>query len=226
MLKINDYQTKTLLQNQYIKQLLIVDSCSSCLDLAAHWPSSQTLILAEQQTAGRGQNNKSWLSPKHTGIWASYIIEQNHPALAIKAALALAISLEELGCPPSIKIKWPNDIYLNKQKTAGILIEGTNIGGQQTWAIGIGITYLDVELPGIQPLAKHWPECCTREQLISTWVTNFHNILPENNIAEIFQEYDLLQGENIAGGQAAGIDNQGQLLVQTPKGIITLNRNH
>ena len=224
-MQIKPYKTGLLSRNKKISQLIIVDSCSSTLDLANNWMQPNSLIIAEAQTAGRGQKQRQWQSPKHSGIWASLILATTAHGLAIKAALALAYALEDLGCDPGIKIKWPNDLYLNNQKTAGILIEGISIGQTQLWAVGIGITFKDINTPNIMPLGTHWPNACKREILLDKWINEFFKLLETTDLTHLFAPYDLLKGKTIAGGIADGINNQGELIVKYSDKTITLNRS-
>lgn len=220
---IKPYQPE-LLKSPHIEKLLLLDECSSTLDIAQQEPI-KTLVIAESQTQGRGQRQKVWTSPKASGIWASYVIAGEISALAIKSALALAQALSKIGCPPTINIKWPNDLYLNNQKTAGILIEGQHSQQTQIWYIGIGITFNDVGLDNTRPLALHWPQVCLRETLIIAWLDALHKLLPMHDIQAEFAKYDLLYGQKIHGGIAQGINNQGELLIKSGSEIIRLNHS-
>lgn len=226
-MNIKPYQCQKLIQNQHVQQLIIIDKCSSTLDIANKWLQNNCLILSEAQTSGRGQYNKIWHSPNLSGIWGCYIIDEKCHALAIRAALALVYSLEQLGCPPSIKIKWPNDLYINNKKTAGFLIEGINVGKKQYWLIGFGITYKNIhKLNNLTPLSHHWKNFCPREELISTWINNLIEVIDKDNLALAYKPYDLLYKKTINGGIANGITENGELILYMPNGNITiLNRN-
>jgi BirA family biotin operon repressor/biotin-[acetyl-CoA-carboxylase] ligase len=88
-----------------------------------------TVILADEQTAGRGQRGASWTSSAGENLLLSvYLIPDNlsvvnQPALTHFISLSLIDFLRKIGI--SGKIKWPNDIYVNDQKIAGILIENS-----------------------------------------------------------------------------------------------------
>ncbi|MFS1518992.1 biotin--[acetyl-CoA-carboxylase] ligase [Bacillus sp. SCS-151] len=86
-----------------------------------------TIVLAEEQTEGRGRLNRSWFSPEGTGIWMSLIVRPNippqqAPQLTLLTAVAVAQGIEELTHLPP-KIKWPNDILVNGKKVVGVLTE-------------------------------------------------------------------------------------------------------
>ena len=86
-----------------------------------------TVVIAEEQTAGRGRMERRWHSPKFTGIWMSIILRPNllpqkAPQLTLMTAVAVVQAIEELtGLHP--EIKWPNDILMNGKKVTGILTE-------------------------------------------------------------------------------------------------------
>ena len=88
-----------------------------------------TVILADEQTAGRGQRGASWTSSAGENLLLSVYLTPdnlsvvNQPALTQFISLSLIDFLRKIGI--SGKIKWPNDIYANDQKIAGILIENS-----------------------------------------------------------------------------------------------------
>ncbi|MDP8214066.1 MAG: biotin--[acetyl-CoA-carboxylase] ligase [Candidatus Euphemobacter frigidus] len=86
-----------------------------------------TLVVSEEQTAGRGRMGRSWISPPGTGIWMSLLLRppflpSQAPLITSLAAVAVAGSIRRVtGLPAGIK--WPNDIIINDKKVGGILIE-------------------------------------------------------------------------------------------------------
>lgn len=97
------------------------------LRLAYEGAKEGTLVIAEQQTAGRGRMDRKWFSPKGTGIWMSLILRppippQKAPQLTLLTAVAIAQAIQEkANIVPDIK--WPNDILINGKKCVGILTE-------------------------------------------------------------------------------------------------------
>ncbi len=86
-----------------------------------------TLILAEEQTRGRGRRGRDWHSSPGRGIWLSLILRPEFPAtqapgLSLVAGLSLAETIEDFA-GISAEVKWPNDCLVNNKKTAGILTE-------------------------------------------------------------------------------------------------------
>ena len=106
-----------------------------------------TVVHAAEQTEGRGQRGSVWNAEKASNLTASLVIKptfldlKNQHYLYKISALACYDVLAELldSSQFDIKIKWPNDILVNKQKIAGILIENNISGTQLSWSvIGVG----------------------------------------------------------------------------------------
>lgn len=133
-------------------------SLSSTMDeahaLAAGGAAAGTLVLAELQTAGRGRSGKRWVSEPRAGIWAT-MIERPRDAsgievLSLRVGLALARVLARW-TPRDIQLKWPNDLYVDARKLAGVLIEARWRDQRPDWvAIGVGI---NLQVPNDQPEA-------------------------------------------------------------------------
>ncbi|MBP2241351.1 BirA family biotin operon repressor/biotin-[acetyl-CoA-carboxylase] ligase [Cytobacillus eiseniae] len=86
-----------------------------------------TIVIAEEQLAGKGRMGRKWHSPKYSGIWMSVILRPNlppakAPQLTLITAVAIVQAIEEL-TNVTPQIKWPNDILLNGKKLTGILTE-------------------------------------------------------------------------------------------------------
>lgn len=89
-------------------------------------PNAITLITADEQSKGRGRFNRPWYSPKNKNIYATYCFRlekqtKHLSALSHLLSLSFCVVLKDLGFSPYIK--WPNDIYLNGKKAAGVLSE-------------------------------------------------------------------------------------------------------
>ncbi|MEH7415136.1 biotin--[acetyl-CoA-carboxylase] ligase [Neobacillus drentensis] len=86
-----------------------------------------TVVIAEEQRSGKGRLNRSWHSPKYSGIWMSLILRPNipltkAPQLTLLTAVAIVQAIEEVTSLEP-EIKWPNDILLSGKKITGILTE-------------------------------------------------------------------------------------------------------
>ena len=91
-----------------------------------------TLYITESQTGGRGRRGRNWVSPAGSGIWMSLLLRPdispvNASMLTIVAAMAVQEAIHKVltedGHDAECRIKWPNDIVLNKKKVCGILTE-------------------------------------------------------------------------------------------------------
>jgi len=116
-----------------------------------------TVVVAENQTAGKGQRGNQWASPIGLNLLSSYILHPKHLQpkqqfnLNIISSLAIIDLLQELEIY-NATIKWPNDIYIGKKKVAGILIQN-NLSNHHiaSTIVGIGLnvnqTEFDPSLP-------------------------------------------------------------------------------
>ena len=118
-------------------------------ELAARGAPEGTLVVAEEQTQGRGRRQRTWFSPPQQGIYASLILRPaipptEAPRMTLLAAVAAADTLLAL-TPLAVKIKWPNDILVGRRKIAGILTEiSTGMETVEYMVIGLG---LNVNIP-------------------------------------------------------------------------------
>ena len=127
----------------------------STLDVAhalAPFAPSGTLILANEQTAGRGRHGRHWTSSAGAGVWLT-LIERPSDAraldvLAIRCGLYAAEALDALSSAP-VGLKWPNDLFVGDRKLAGILIETRWRGTAPEWvAIGLGLNVVAPDVEG------------------------------------------------------------------------------
>jgi BirA family biotin operon repressor/biotin-[acetyl-CoA-carboxylase] ligase len=111
--------------------------------LAQDGAPAGTLVLASQQSAGRGRNGRPWHSEPDAGLWGT-LLERPADAraltvLSLRVGLRLAEALAPL-VDGAILLKWPNDLLVVRRKLAGVLIEVRWRDGRPEWvAIGIGI---------------------------------------------------------------------------------------
>ncbi|MEG3838763.1 biotin--[acetyl-CoA-carboxylase] ligase [Microcoleus sp. herbarium14] len=126
-----------------------LDTCAST-NTWAHARADQLhhgdVIFTKQQTNGRGQQGRTWYSP--TGVLtASFVLDNLNPnllpGLSLAAGLAVIFAIEDLvpECRDMLRLKWPNDVWIDRQKLAGILCEATdgNVSGKTRAVVGIGL---------------------------------------------------------------------------------------
>lgn len=132
-----------------------VDSTNSYIKRTYGHLSENTLVVSDYQTAGRGRYGRSFYSPKHQGIYLSYLIKPHFDdmkqtqLLTIAACLGVIDAIENL-CDVHLEIKWLNDIYYQKKKLSGILSEASfEVTSQQLQylIVGIGINLFVTNIP-------------------------------------------------------------------------------
>jgi len=112
--------------------------------LAAAGAAEGTLVIAEEQTAGRGRRGRSWFSPPGAGIYLSLILRpdiqpQEAPRFTLLAAAAAAAAIREATLL-EVKIKWPNDLLAGGRKLGGMLTEiGMEMDRVEYMVIGLGV---------------------------------------------------------------------------------------
>ncbi|OLC20653.1 MAG: biotin--[acetyl-CoA-carboxylase] ligase [Chloroflexi bacterium 13_1_40CM_68_21] len=99
------------------------------------------VVVAEEQTDGRGTHGRSWLAPARAGLLASWLFRPApaEPALfALLAGVAVARALDALGVTGA-RLKWPNDVEVGQKKVAGALAHATTDGEGGSLVLGIGV---------------------------------------------------------------------------------------
>ena len=204
------------------------------------------VVVAEAQTAGRGRRGRAWYSPFGASLYFSmyWRLEQGVQAamgLSLVVAIALCRVLQrEYKLTPSVK--WPNDVYLDGKKLAGILVE---LAGQADAAcdviIGIG---LNIQLPQHSGsyIDQHYTDLTSsvaahidRNQLIVLLQRELIDILRQfsqagfadfagefNKLDHFFMQPVTLSGSSDTKGICLGVDKQGALLIKTASGTQTL----
>ncbi|WP_282034159.1 biotin--[acetyl-CoA-carboxylase] ligase [Metabacillus indicus] len=203
-----------------------------------------TLVVADQQTEGRGRLARAWYSPKQTGVWMSMILKpeipiNKTPQLTLLTAVALIQAIEEVtGLTP--EIKWPNDILINGRKAVGILTElQAEADRVHSVIIGVGINVnhtkeqFPEELQHIATsLVEETGQQIDRAKLIQSVMIHFEKLY-KSYLAHGFKPVKLLWesyaislnkkliARTLQGtlrGRAAGIDDEGVLLLETDEG--------
>ena len=201
------------------------------------------LVIANEQTNGRGRTGHSFYSPSDTGIYMSYYFTPSEglegiETITARTAVAVLDALQKL-YPETYKIKWVNDIYLNEYKVCGILTEAITTGvNRGSVIIGIGINVRTTDYPDdIRHTACSLPtSSATRNDLITQICLNLANICSnpyDNTYIEKYRKHSMLTGkfisymENNTVRQAyvTGIDDRAGLLIKTSDGEQKVLRN-
>jgi BirA family biotin operon repressor/biotin-[acetyl-CoA-carboxylase] ligase len=164
-------------------------------------PAEGSLVIADYQTAGRGQMGTSWFSSKGENLLFSLLIYPQHVVAAEQfiisriAALAVKNTLDQFA--NDIRIKWPNDIYWQDKKICGMLIENDVQGKQiENSVIGFGINVNEQSFPSDLPnpisLRQITGMVHDREYLLDTFMREFfllYRDFEQGNIEGIEDEY-------------------------------------
>jgi BirA family biotin operon repressor/biotin-[acetyl-CoA-carboxylase] ligase len=211
----------------------LLDSTTSTLDvahrIAAEGTPAGTLVIANEQTAGRGRGGKTWQSSPGAGIWLTLI---ERPAdtsglgvLSLRVGLAAAEALDRFASEP-IRLKWPNDLYADRGKLAGILVEARWRDQTVDWvAIGLGI---NVRLPKGLANAAGLESGTERLEVLAELVPGLRAAARASGELtaqerEEFDARDLARGMACvepAIGRVAGITPTGELLVALADSVV------
>jgi BirA family biotin operon repressor/biotin-[acetyl-CoA-carboxylase] ligase len=163
----------------------VCETSSTSDDLKQAWALpeiSPQIRIADCQTAGRGQHGRRWQSRPGQSLLFSFSLTdvQNRFPLSMIAGLALYKTVRRLALHDNsgLWLKWPNDLWLNRGKLAGILCEGCFIKARQHWVIGIGINL--APLPGPDFPAASLSElsaCHDPEDILCEFFANFEELL-------------------------------------------------
>ncbi len=213
--------------------------------IAKSKPPEGTVILAETQTAGRGQHGSYWATMPNDNLTFSLILyprfmpvgEQFDLSRAV--ALALSDTLAEYLPAQNIAIKWANDIYINDKKVAGVLIEnGIDSAGWSYSVVGIGLNINQLHFEGL-PNAVSLRQAIHREidkyEVLSklceqlerrylTLRTRSVGALRAHYIQNLYRYGEDACFERVATGELlygriVGVSEQGQLQLLLPDGV-------
>jgi BirA family transcriptional regulator, biotin operon repressor / biotin---[acetyl-CoA-carboxylase] ligase len=187
------------------------------------------VVTADEQTAGRGRQGRSWFAPPGSALLYSALLRPlgERPLLPLAVPLAVCEAAEAVA-PVRCELKWPNDVWIEGRKLAGVLIEARPDEPAGGWAvIGAGVNVsvppesfpaalagTAVSLGGEVTVAATLAEL---NRALTRWVA-----ADDAAVLAAFRERDALFGREVAwadrSGTAAGIDDAGHLLVDTGGG--------
>ena len=196
------------------------------------------VIVADEQTAGRGRRGATWQSPVGAGLYLSFIARPSNPAALSLVTLASGVAVREgiertTGFAPDLK--WPNDLIVGRRKLAGILAEGVGIGSAGPGVvIGVGVNLQPAAYPPdvaarATSLEGELGKPVDRDHLFEAIVTALWDRLAalDQKPGDILQAWRAAS-PNATGtrvewdgrhGTTAGIDDSGALLIKTNTGI-------
>ena len=196
------------------------------------------LCLAGEQSSGKGRGKNSWISPAG-GLWLTAALYgfNFQSSITIFTGICIHKTLSEIfpSISDKLKIKWPNDIYLNDKKLCGIL--SSNISSRKYHLIGIGLNTNVAELNEnltlkATSLQIELGKEVNSEEILTSIFDNFASALPsfvEGELdIEYFNQHSLLKGLHIEldtdydifRGKEKGINKNGALQIELKPGMI------
>lgn len=207
-------------------------------ELAAGGAPEGTVIIAREQTEGRGRMGRTFYSPSTTGIYFSLILRPKlsiEDSLRITTACAVAVSKAiETIAGVEAKIKWVNDIFIDDKKVCGILTEASlnfESGGLEYAVVGIGLNIVTQDFPEeLKSIAgaifKDKPKDTPVSSILVAEILNniastMDRLMDENHLDEyrnrsflIGKQILVLRGNNAIPAKAIAIDEKARLVVE------------
>ena len=250
-LGIDEIPAAALARRWGVPQCGVFRTLPSALDaIHALWGQgapSGAVVLAEEQTAGRGRDGRTWRSPAG-GVWLGVLLRPPLPAagvLSLRIGLVLADVVEAvLGVRPTslsgsrAGLKWPNDVLVDDRKVAGILCESRWQGDALQWlGVGVGVNVANevpAELSGRAVSLRELRPAVRRIDVLDLLVPALlrlatHDAALTEFECAAFARRDWLRGRQIRAplpGRAAGIRPDGALLVDTGAGTTMVRDGH
>ncbi|MBQ0270931.1 MULTISPECIES: bifunctional biotin--[acetyl-CoA-carboxylase] ligase/biotin operon repressor BirA [Providencia] len=219
----------------------VIDSTNQYMLERINSLKSGDTCLAEYQSAGRGRRGRQWISPFGCNLYLSmYWKLDQGPAAAVGLSLVVGIVIAEALNKISqdkVKVKWPNDLYMNDKKLAGILVELTGKTGDAAHiiiGIGINIGMNKNNIEDANTITQEWSslrdevENIERNELSANIIKSLRKslvIFEREGLKPFLERWfkldnflnrpvKLLIGNDIITGVERGINDQGALLLQ------------
>ena len=223
------------------KKVIYLPSCHSTNDIAAELVRSGSgmegaIVITDEQTKGRGQRGTTWVTQPRMNLTMSVVLTPVFLPISdqflISQTVALGISAYLSTYSEKVKIKWPNDIYLDNKKICGTLIENSIQGARLASSIvgiGLNINQIYFESSRATSLAKTTGQEFVRTEEFSKLIHHldawYLKLKSGNHKEEIRREYlDQLLGYNqlchfrykneIVSGTVTGITDYGMLCIR------------
>lgn len=222
---------------------------TTAMQMAEEGAPNGTLVVADRQDSGKGRRGRGWVMPAGIAIAMSIVIKPeelqpgNAPMLTLVSALAVVRAIEEqTGLQPGIK--WPNDIVINGKKVCGMLTEmSTQIDYINHIVVGIGINVHNEQFPEelsdratslYLESGKHYSRAALVEAVCEYFEHYYEIFVRTQDLSGLKTEYDsflvnkdrqvrILDPLGEYEGTALGITLRGELLVETPEGVRTVD---
>lgn len=189
--------------------------------LARDGAPAWTVVVADEQTGGRGRRGRAWISGDGAGLWMSVLVPvaPGRRPLPLIVGLACAQAIESLAPEVAVGIKWPNDLQIRGRKVGGILCEGVE-GGT---AVGVGINVSDApDDASATALEVEVGKALARHELAGVVIggvrAEVDALGSSGALVHRLERRDVLRGRTVESeaegrGVASGIDASGALLL-------------
>jgi len=219
------------------------------MESAAAGAPEGTVLLAEEQTGGRGRGANTWHSARSTGIYCSVVLRPPLPpsdvlVLSLAAGLAVQHAIREIDPALNPDLKWPNDVLLDGRKVCGILAEMNAEATRVRYiVIGVGINVNQASFPSeLRDLATslriatgtEWSRVELTAALLKSLDREYRDLVEKPDARELIlrrfaENSSYVRGRRIrieehAGfdGVTEGLDSRGFLQVRTEQGLRTV----
>ena len=238
----SDRPTVSRLSSHEIYRYAITDSTNARLKaMAREGAAHGTVVMADEQTRGRGRFDRKWLSRPGDGAWFSVLVRpENVPAesaggLVFLSALGMAQALNSLS-PGAVTVKWPNDLIAGKRKIAGILSEMSALDGRISWAvIGIGVNLAPCRFPEELPWAGSFENetgiALSAPDCVSAFLSRFDRLYDEwlrfglSPALSRILEISATVGRRVRITDADGHAFEADAVALAPDGALIVNEN-
>lgn len=188
--------------------------------LARDGAPAWTVVVADEQTEGRGRRGRAWISGDGAGLWMSVLVPvSGRRPLPLVVGLACAEAIESLAPEVEVGIKWPNDLQIRGRKVGGILCEG--VAGNTVVGVGINVSEAPADPPATA-LEVEAGKALARNELAGAVLGGVRAEVAEREsfgaLVPRLERRDILRGRAVESeaegwGVASGIDASGALLL-------------
>ena len=171
----------------YIKSTNSTNSLMKEMLAKGEWPEGEYFVYAGYQTAGRGQTGNSWESEADKNLLCSILLPPDKDLYFLNIAVGVAI-LRVIG--GDFTIKWPNDIYYEDKKVAGILVENAILGNEVKYSIaGIGLNVNQTTFVSDAPNPISLKQITGKEYDIDALMQKVYAMVQETLNEDVWEEY-------------------------------------
>jgi len=231
----------TLLKPKVLRFESLPSTNTELARMASEGAAEGLVILADEQTAGRGRLQRVWSSPKGAGLYCSILLRpvipvDRWPLITFMAALAVGDALQE-AAGVRTDIKWPNDLLSGERKICGILAEAIDTPGGRAVIVGIGINLTQKAFPEATSVAEATGLRPDREAILAALLSAFarwYSLLGERekiigawSSRSSYASGRLVQinnGDEVWQGTTCGVEADGALRLRIANGEIKLVR--